>query len=146
MAPAGLRSRGAVLAAAVVLVLAPAGALAASDVDLQAAKALAGLPRQLRGGAAATTTTTTAAANASAGGWSLGSAVDASAGGSCCGGCSGGYCSPVSGRCYLNKDKDYYQTCGASGSCCGGCNGGYCSPVSGRCYLHWDKDYYQNCN
>ena len=144
MAPAGLRSRGAVLAAAVVLVLAPAGALAASDVDLQAAKALAGLPRQLRGGAAATTTT--AAANASAGGWSLGSAVDASAGGSCCGGCSGGYCSPVSGRCYLNKDKDYYQTCGASGSCCGGCNGGYCSPVSGRCYLHWDKDYYQNCN
>eukprot|EP00931_Biecheleriopsis_adriatica_P072939 TRINITY_DN4731_c0_g1_i1.p1 TRINITY_DN4731_c0_g1~~TRINITY_DN4731_c0_g1_i1.p1 ORF type:complete len:585 (+),score=109.56 TRINITY_DN4731_c0_g1_i1:73-1827(+) len=31
----------------------------------------------------------------------------------CCGGCNGGFCSPVSGSCHSHKSKPYYKSCSA---------------------------------
>jgi len=67
----------------------------------------------------------------------------------CCGVCWPDFCSPVSGNCYVNKNKKYYKDCSYGkkyGSCCNGCQGSsYCSPVSGTCYAWKNKDYYERC-
>merc|ERR1712211_204609 len=74
-------------------------------------------------------------------------------GAACCADCDS-FCSPVSGHCYGNKNKDYYKDCrGINRSwfpappppaCCADC-ARFCSPVSGHCHDNKNKHYYKDC-
>mmetsp|Transcript_93876 Transcript_93876/g.223294 ORF Transcript_93876/g.223294 Transcript_93876/m.223294 type:complete len:178 (+) Transcript_93876:59-592(+) len=62
----------------------------------------------------------------------------------CCTTCRTPFCSPSTGKCYDQKDRDYYMECRPD--CCASCGGKpFCSPNSGNCYDEKAKDYYLDC-
>jgi len=67
----------------------------------------------------------------------------------CCDKCSGQkYCSQISGNCYDEKKRKYYDRCfSGAAECCSSCgDSGFCSPISKKCYSEQKKDYYESCD